>query len=640
MPGATFVTQAGGRFSATLSDHEADGESAVDWEVEIELEGGDNELVVEVENESGEVTEEAASVRIRYEEVPAVFALDTDRTRVVGQSFTLTQNGYRQRLVEHNYVSGEQSVYGEVLGAPAMTCLRGHQNEFLRLMMAAQDEWEVHRHVLGTPQATIVAAIPAAVRDPGAGYKPVPSLRRLVCSENHDHAYALANYFPEGGGDFSLSRIWRIALATGQVDVLIETGQGESPLWRASDITLAGDRIVSLRDINAIAPLMAVELADGTSSVLTPGLNVGGLALVALPDQNLVYVATYQGVDKVELGSSPTKTNISPVPATNPYVFAQVLAIGHDVVNGRLIVGDTNLDALIAVDEMTGERSDFLSRRIGSGAPVIAPRRLALSSDVTKAYVADDGLNATERLFEIDLATGDRQEIGDISQALNFSINGLALDEEGDRAWVSNYNAVIVVNLETGTVRTVARLAPAQPGSHFQAISTVTHDPVRNRLLVGDSSVQAIVAIDLDSELQEIFSQEGVRGEGAAFGAITSISIDEVAGIAYVANQLDNSVLVVDLDTGDRSLLATACPIEQPPETLQQVLHDPLRDELLILGDGLFVHDLVSGGCTQIPVRTSLDNVQVTSDGQLLVTMLRGVAQLDRPSGQIVFISR
>jgi DNA-binding beta-propeller fold protein YncE len=639
-PGAVLVNQASGRFASTLSEHESEHEAAVEWEVEIELVPGENELIVEVENESGEVTEEAASARIRYDEVPAVFALDTDRTRVVGQSFTLTQTGYRSRLVEHDYGSGVQTVHGEVIGAPTLTCLRGHQNEFLRLVMPAQDEWELHRHVLGTPQATILATIPPAVRDPGPGYQPAPFLRRLVCSENHDHAYALANYFPEGGGDFSLSRIWRIALATAQVDVLAETAAVGSPDWLAIDITLAGDQLVSLRDLNPTEPLMSVALADGEHSVLTPGLNVGGLALAAVPDQNLVYVATFGGIDRVELGPSPTKANISPVPASNPYVFEQVRSIAHDVVHGRLIVGDDGLDALIAVDEITGERSDFLSRRIGSGAPVIAPRRLALTSDATKAYVADDGLNATERFFEVDLATGDRREIGDINQALNFSINGLALDEDGGRAWVSSRNSVVEVDLETEAVRAIARPAPAQTNSLFQSMSSVTFDAQRNRLLVGDLSLQAIIAIDLDSELQSIFSQEGVRGDGEAFATITSMSIDDEAGVAYVSNQLNNSILVVDLETGDREPFATSCPIEQPAERLKQALHDPIRSELLILGDTLFVHDLASGGCIQISLRTGLDNVQVTPEGQLLVTMLRAVAQLDRPSGQMVMISR
>jgi DNA-binding beta-propeller fold protein YncE len=390
-----------------------------------------------------------------------------------------------------------------------------------------------------------------------------------------------------------------------------------------------------------VAPLTSVALADGQRSELTPGLNVGGTALAPVLEQDLVYVATIAGVDRVELGGSPSKTNISEVDAQDPYVFAQVRSIAYDITNDRLIVGDTDLDALIAIDATTGERSDFVSRRIGTGPPVIAPRRIAITADQTTAYLADDGGNAAERLFAVDLITGDRQQIGNIGEAANFAINGLALDEEGGLAFVSRHSSIMEVNLETGHTRVVAAPASLMPGSLFESIATLAYDAEENRLLAGDTGINAIVAIDLNlNDAQSIFSQHEERGDGDPFATITSISLDEENRVAYVGNQLNDTILRVDLESGDREVFPTGCLIPPGDELLNQVLFDAAHDRLLIVADGLFMRDLGTGSCVQVPHSVDVLSVAVTADNRLLGTMLGSLVQIDGPSGDVVIISR
>src|SRR3546814_9316126 len=82
--------------------------------------------------------------------------------------------------------------------------------------------------------------------------------------------------------------------------------------------------------------------------------------------------------------------------------------------------------------------------RISDGSSDVGSSGLA-----TRAYVGDDGDNAPARLFEIDLSTGDRRVIGDISQPFNTFVTGLALDEAGHRVFVSFPDVILEVDLET-----------------------------------------------------------------------------------------------------------------------------------------------------------------------------------------------
>jgi DNA-binding beta-propeller fold protein YncE len=646
-PGAQSGSPASKGFASTLSEDESAEEGSVDWEVEVDLGSGENTLVVEIEDVTGDVTENADTAEVRYAEAPTQFTLDAERARVVGLSPKIM--GFGSRLVAHDYTSLEQTVIADTSSPWGFTCFRGRTDQLLRLVLVDDDTWELHGFDIATGQGSIITSIPPQAIDPGAGFLPTPYFGRLVCGDDHDHAYALANYVAEdgigfGSSGFAKSRILRIALFPPYaVTPLTETDVTESPRWLSKDIALEVDRMVSLQDLNPDQPLTAVSLADGGRSVLTPNVPVGGLALAPALDQGVVYVATFAGIDKIEL-DPPSKTNISEVEPGDPLTFTQVSSVAYDVANGRLIVGDTDLDALIAIDAITGERTDFVSRRIGAGPPVIAPRRIELRSDMSTAYVIDDGGNAAQRLFAIDLASGDRVQIGDIDTAIVY-LRGLALDEVNERVFVSGIDSIIEVSLEDGSERVIARPESVMVGSLIQSIGTLAFDAPRNRLLVGDFGRQAVVAIDLDANAQQsIFSQLGVRGEGeAGFATIAAISLDAQSDVAYVANQLNETILRVDLETGDRELLITACPKTQQ-ETLGQVLYDSVRDELLIVNDGLYVHKLGTGACNEVPLsvplKYSLLGVQVTPDNRLLGSILRSVLQIDRRSGDAVILSR
>ena len=87
-----------------------------------------------------------------------------------------------------------------------------------------------------------------------------------------------------------------------------------------------------------------------------------------------------------------------------------------DEANNRLIISDTYLSALIAVDLTNGNRSVVSGctandlcpaeeRNIGDGTPMLHPQALSINSSATRIVVVDDQLDA---LLVVDPTTGDR----------------------------------------------------------------------------------------------------------------------------------------------------------------------------------------------------------------------------------------
>ena len=614
----------------------AQGSTDITWTAQVVLSSGDNQLTVSVEDDDGGVTDDADTATIKYLEVPITFTLDPDATRVVGLSNTLTGTGFVQNLMQHNYETNEQTVFGSVRAAPSLTCFRRFDDEFLYLGLDSGNNWNLHRYDLATGQESMLSNLPATFLDGGEGYKE-GSVRELVCGDSHTSAYVLVNFVEETQQWYSKSRIVEIRLADLSFATLSETDPMASEPWLALHIALDDDRIVTLQDISPLGPLTSVSLADGVRAHLTPDLNIGGFVLHPELASDLVYVATFEGIDEIDLVAG-TRQNISIVSPDNPFAFAQIRAIGFDAANNRVVVGDEALDTLIAVDVSTGERSDFVSRRIGSGNALVAPRKFAISADATRAYVADDGGNVAERLFEIDLGTGDRRVIGDIDQQFNYLASGLALDEAGRRAFVSFRHRVLEIDLDTEDVREVAHV----DSTALEFINGLLFDADANRLLISDPVNDGVYSLNLESGMIEVVSRAGEKGDGAAFGALVSLTESGTPTEIFAAGQASGTIFRVNLDTGERQELSTTCDLGDSLSFpgLMQIQYNAAANELLILDDLLYSIDLETNQCDTLPSTTLFLDVQPASEQQLLVTTFGALMQYDRETGEVVIISK
>src|SRR5690606_26772151 len=140
-------------------------EGEVEFVAEIELEQGENEIVVTVEDDEGE-SGAADSGTIVYTEVPSLFEIDAVGSRIVGLSWTLTPDGYVQRLVEHDLAALEQTVHRDLPGV-SLGCLRAHTNEYLYLMLNGSADWELRGVDLTGGTDTLLVTLPEESLDPG-----------------------------------------------------------------------------------------------------------------------------------------------------------------------------------------------------------------------------------------------------------------------------------------------------------------------------------------------------------------------------------------------------------------------------------------------------------------------------------------
>lgn len=140
---------------------------------------------------------------------------------------------------------------------------------------------------------------------------------------------------------------------------------------------------------------------------------------------------------------------------------------------------------------------------------------------------------------------------------------GLQFDTSGAR-WLAvdgARKALLELDLDTG-VKTVLSGGVAAVGSGDDL--AIPEDMVidnaapsnRNRALIVDSELQAIVAIDLTTAARSIFSSATVPDANNVFATPVAIEITAAADIAYVLDADSLAIIAVDLASGTRTIIA------------------------------------------------------------------------------------
>ncbi len=140
---------------------------------------------------------------------------------------------------------------------------------------------------------------------------------------------------------------------------------------------------------------------------------------------------------------------------------------------------------------------------------------------------------------------------------------GLQFDPNGSR-WLAvdaARKALLELELDTG-VKTVLSGGIAAVGSGDDL--AVPEDMVidnaapsnRNRALVVDSELQAIVAIDLATSVRSIISSAAVPDADNVFAKPVAIEINAAADTAYVLDAENRAIIAVDLASGTRTITA------------------------------------------------------------------------------------
>jgi hypothetical protein len=639
-PGISRRFDAGSHVATFTVQNENDTDDEVEWEVEVTLAPGDNEVTVSVEADDGTIVDDVEQTTVNYTEVPALFRFDPTAQRIIGISSSLSSKGFQLLLVEHDLATHTQTtVVSDWPVTPSDFCVQTVQDRVVYLGLAPHGS--VLREIdLSSGEDSQLMVLPGSVVDPGPGFVDGVHLGRLACDDDHANLYALFAF--SDGAMLQKFRIVEIDPAAQTAQILSESDPDEIPMWRPFHMALSNGTLVTSRSVGEPAPLVGVSLADGARTELTPGMDVAAISIDATLAQDLVHIASFDGAEEITIGVTPERRQLSTVPPTDPLAFSQPLSVAFDADNDRLLIGETDLDAVIAVDRETGDRTLLVSRGIGDGILMIQPRSLALNAEMSRAYVADSGGNVPNRLIEIDLETRDRREIGDIHLPASAGVTAVVLDEERHVAYVAFGSRVLEVAIDDGAVTVIADYG--QSGNLLQHVSGMLHDPDDNRLLLGGA--MGIVELDLASRQQSFVSASGQRGTGPSFAGLNSLT-RVGAHAVYVTNQTAENIMRVDLETGDREVALSSCIVNQTnvlgvDETLQQVLYVADANELLIIGDNLLSYDLDTEVCREhVPfLRVRIEEIRMAPDGRLLAIAFRALLQLDRASGDLVILSK
>lgn len=244
-------------------------------------------------------------------------------------------------------------------------------------------------------------------------------------------------------------------------------------------------------------------------------------------------------------------------------------AVAADPANGRALVLDSQLDALVAVSYATGERTILSDDTRGTGDRLQDPVAIELDTANQRALVLD---GAT--LIAIDLATGNRTLISGEASTGEPLVNAthMVLDAAKTRVLVLDAGrggtepvdpALFAIDLTTGE-RTVLLRGNSGSGPGLVEPTALALDVAGNRALIaatdttGAAEAVSILAVDLESLDRTVISTNANEEQGRTFGQPVSMVLDTSvtpARLIILDDDLD-AVLAVALDTGNRTVVA------------------------------------------------------------------------------------
>ena len=223
--------------------------------------------------------------------------------------------------------------------------------------------------------------------------------------------------------------------------------------------------------------------------------------------------------------------------------------------SGRAIVG---LDLTTGRQEIISNPATFQGKRVGTGPLLLEPRGLALDGADDRLIIADEFVDA---LVAVDLQTGDRTSLtdGGVGAGIHFrSTTALAMTEDPVRLFAIDpiSDTVVEIDPDTGDRRLIFGTGNTV-GTIETTPSAIAVDPMQAVLYYGDSTIGALFEVDLAGGTPKIVSGE-TRGKGPLFGSFIDIELDSSGETAYILDRILNAVLAVDTDTGDRRIVSDA----------------------------------------------------------------------------------
>lgn len=367
-------------------------------------------------------------------------------------------------------------------------------------------------------------------------------------------------------------------------------------------------------------------------------------------NSDLIYAVDFEGMHTIDVTTGEVVT-VSADAEQSELNISQPRIVEHDSANQRLLVHDSALEMVMAIDTETGARSRFIHNGVGQGRNFIYPKVMALDEENEVLYTFDDGGNGPEVIMAIDLNTGNRQQVGNVDHQYNTFVEDLQLDKEQGKLYAFYSDSILEVDIASGETQTI--LTTENSGLPADAyITRGTLDTNNNQLLVLIAGSLDVYALDLDSYTASVFVELGdapVPQNDQAYvskditmtdeqSALMLSIVDDVASVTYIGAGDGVSTTAQNV-CADNAAFQNELP-DSPFE-----LHNRQPGEVILKGfNSVFSYDLSTQTCDLIwedtgRVRSLLD-IAVSTQGQWYYSAQAGVYQLEIESGQSVVLSK
>jgi hypothetical protein len=374
-------------------------------------------------------------------------------------------------------------------------------------------------------------------------------------------------------------RVMEINPNTGERSVFYNPNNtpGSGPafdLLRSAILDPANNRLLVIDGFNGSMRVLAVDLDNENRTLISgsgrgsgPGLEVveslyldaGANRLFAVdnrsssgPSRRLLSIDLVNG-NRTVLSSSGE--NIGTGPA-----MLNALSLDFDSETNRFLIADSSAQRLLTVDRETGDRqvvSGLLEAEMIGEGPALLRLRAARFLDSHRAVVVDDELEVP---LMVDLGSGERRLLPSnaIGAGPRFE-EPRAMARLGETLVVADKaaNALVSVDLQTGD-RTVM-LGGESSGLREPALLTL--DPTANRLLFVDDIAQAPRLMAMDPQTLLLSSVSGPEAAGPALFNPVSMVLDAANHRVLLADAGGQRITAIQLATGERTLLLDDLPV-------------------------------------------------------------------------------
>jgi hypothetical protein len=458
-------------------------------------------------------------------------------------------------------------------------------NTRLQFVHAAPDVGPVDVYFTAVPDSPApLPGLDGATPRAQITYGVQPAARQLAPSDSY-----VIRITPAGDPDTTLFTAAPLNFGSrldAMVVMVANTATGDSPVSvllesRGSVEAIDRDTPARVRAVQLVPDAPALDLIGlpATTSfpevLLSNEANPSGVALDAANGRALVVDSQLRAVIAVDLGTGARSVFSDDSTPGGANAFRQPVAIAIDTVNNRALVTDVGLAAVLAVDLATGARS-VLS---GDGVPdtanaLSAPAAIAIDAANSRALVVD---NRADRLLAVNLQTGARTVLSaagtpDTANGF-FAPVGIAID--GTRALVADngLDAVLAVDLATGARTILSSSTVPDTANALGSPVALVVDAANGRALVVDNRLRALVAVNLQTGARTILSSSTVPDAVNAFSGPASVALDG-AGDALVLDARLGTLFAVDTATGSRTVFSAGAG----PTGLDYLEIAPYRD--------------------------------------------------------------